>query len=75
MIKFLQITGGADGSIRANNLAALQVGGADNMSLHAASWEVWLPENRKPQSLVLTDDVTALVLSTTGSVPMGWGYF
>ena len=41
------------------------------MGLNAASWEVWLPENRKPQSLVLMDDATALVLSTTGLVPMG----
>ena len=42
--------------------------GANDMGLNAASWEVWLPENRKPQSLVLADNVTALVLSTTGLV-------
>ena len=63
-----QITGGADGSIRASHLTALQGGGADNLSLNAASWEVLLPENRKPQSIVLTDDVTAIVLTTTGLV-------
>lgn len=38
------------------------------MNLNATSWEVWLPEDRKPQSLILTDDVTALVLTTTGLV-------
>lgn len=62
----MQITGGADGSIRASSLAALQVGGASNMGLNAASWEIWLPENRKPQSLLFTDDITALVLTNTG---------
>ena len=49
----------------------MQVGGAGNGGLNAESWEVWLPENRKPQSVVLTDDVTVIVLSTTGLVPMG----
>lgn len=62
----MQITGGADGSIRNSSLAALQLGEAGNMDLNAAGWEVWLPENRKPQSLLLIDDVTALVLTTTG---------
>lgn len=65
---FHQITGGADGSIRATSLAALQVGGAGKMDHTTAGWEVWLPEKRKPQSLVLTDDITALVLTTTGLV-------
>ena len=44
----------------------MQGGGADNMGLNAVSWNVQLPENKKPQSVVLTDDVTSLVLTTTG---------
>ncbi|XP_065883613.1 tRNA (34-2'-O)-methyltransferase regulator WDR6-like isoform X2 [Dysidea avara] len=63
------VTGGADGSIRTNHLVALDVNKGVDVATAAPSWEVWLPGTSKqssPQSQVLVDNSTALVLTTNG---------
>jgi len=63
------VTGGADGSIRTNSIPALDVKGVAVGT--GPSWEVWLPGTSKqfsPQSLLLINDCTAIVLTTNGLV-------